>query len=93
MLGDPWVLIRTAVYVHRGYLLPEWAPVDKLRVIRRHFALLIRHKGEEKAVKEMRKHALWYTKGVRGAAQMRERMVRAQRAEELEGLLAAVFLA
>ncbi|MCL1918020.1 MAG: tRNA dihydrouridine synthase DusB [Peptococcaceae bacterium] len=91
MLGNPWMLIRTAAYVQQGCLLPELPPVDKLRVIRRHFELLVRYKGEDRAVKEMRKHALWYTKGIQGAAQLRERMVHAQSVEELEGVLEVVF--
>jgi nifR3 family TIM-barrel protein len=91
MLGSPWIMARTSLYIQRGYLPPDLLPADKLRVIRRHFELLVRYKGEETAVKEMRKHALWYTKGVRGAAQMRERMARAQSVQEFEALMAAVF--
>ena len=46
-------------------------------VIRRHMDALCALKGEERAMREARKHVGWYLHGVRGAAQFRRRGGRA----------------
>ncbi|NLJ77223.1 MAG: tRNA dihydrouridine synthase DusB, partial [Peptococcaceae bacterium] len=53
----------------------------------RHFDLLIKNKGENVAVREMRKHTAWYIKGLRGAARLREAVNRAETQEEIKNLL------
>ena len=40
--------------------------------MRRHFEKLIALKGEYVGVREMRQHAAWYTKGIRGGAEFRK---------------------
>ncbi|MCL1852109.1 MAG: tRNA dihydrouridine synthase DusB [Peptococcaceae bacterium] len=91
MLGNPWMAARTAVLLREGVLPPEVAPAERMRVARRHCELLVRYKGEAVAVKEMRKHALWYTKGVRGAARLRPQMSQIRSVAEFEGLMEEAF--
>ena len=43
----------------------------------RHIDLLISYKGDYIGIREMRKHAAWYTRGLPGSAQLRERFNRA----------------
>ena len=47
----------------------------------------LKNKGENVAVREMRKHAAWYMKGLRGAARLREMVNRAKSQEEIKILL------
>ncbi|MCL1791396.1 MAG: tRNA dihydrouridine synthase DusB [Peptococcaceae bacterium] len=91
MLGNPWVVARTAMLLQNGVLTPEVTAAERLRVAHRHFELLVQYKGEAVAVKEMRKHALWYTKGVRGAARLRQRMSQIQSVEAFAGLMEEAF--
>lgn len=48
----------------------------------RHFELLLKYKPN-RAVLEMRKHAAWYVKGMRGASEMRRRVITASSREEM----------
>ena len=73
-LGNPWMLYRTVHYLETGELLPEPTPREKVEIALLHMDRLIALRGEEVAVREMRKHASWYLKGLRGAARVKERV-------------------
>ena len=45
------------------------------------------YKGEQVALKEARKHAAWYLKGVHGAARLRGRTGSLKTLSDLEGLI------
>ncbi|MFC4737790.1 tRNA dihydrouridine synthase DusB [Bacillus daqingensis] len=70
-LGNPWMLYRTVRYLESGEHIPEPTPYEKMEVCILHMDRLIDLKGEKVAVKEMRKHASWYIKGLKGAAELR----------------------
>lgn len=53
----------------------------------RHARLQIEYKGDYIGIREMRKHVAWYTKGMRGAARLRDEINRVESYEELESLL------
>ncbi|PTM54791.1 tRNA dihydrouridine synthase DusB [Desmospora activa] len=75
-LGNPWMLYRTIHYLTNGELLPEPAPREKIEIALLHMDRLIRLRGEEVAVREMRKHATWYLRGMRGAAKVKDEVNR-----------------
>ena len=52
---------------------------------------LVKQKGTL-GVFESRKHAGWYTKGIRGGASMRQRINLAESAEEMEAILQDALL-
>jgi len=89
-LGNPWIFRQTVHYLATGELLPPPSLPERVAVALAHFDLLVETKGEKTAVLAMRKHAAWYLKGVPGAAKLRERVNRAQSAEELRGILKAI---
>lgn len=70
-LGNPWMLYRTVKYLETGELVPEPSVQEKIDVCILHMDRLIALKGEEVAIREMRKHAAWYIKGMKGAAKFR----------------------
>ncbi|TMZ51471.1 tRNA dihydrouridine synthase DusB, partial [Klebsiella pneumoniae] len=73
-LGNPWMLYRTIRYLSTGELLPEPTPREKIEIALLHMDRLIALRGEEVAVREMRKHASWYLRGMRGAARVKDRV-------------------
>ncbi|MFT8872636.1 MAG: tRNA dihydrouridine synthase DusB [Sporolactobacillus sp.] len=73
-LGNPWMLYRTVKYLETGILMPEPQAKEKIAVCLLHFDQLIRLKGEHLAVLEMRKHAAWYVKGLRGGNEVRKQI-------------------
>ncbi|TMW69929.1 tRNA dihydrouridine synthase DusB [Alteribacter natronophilus] len=93
-LGNPWMLYRTIHYLESGENIPEPSAREKMDVAILHMDRLIDLKGENVAVREMRKHAAWYIKGLRGAAGMRDMINQAVTrdglAEALDGVVEAV---
>ncbi|AEH46156.1 tRNA dihydrouridine synthase DusB [Parageobacillus thermoglucosidasius] len=86
-LGNPWMIYRTVRYLETGELIPEPTVREKIGVCLLHLDRLIALKGEHIAVKEMRKHAAWYLKGVRGNAKIRNAINECETREQLAALL------
>ncbi|RAK16534.1 tRNA-U20-dihydrouridine synthase [Anoxybacillus vitaminiphilus] len=86
-LGNPWMIYRTVRYLETGELIPEPSVREKIDVCILHLDRLIALKNEHIAVKEMRKHAAWYLKGIRGNAKIRNAINECSTREELVSLL------
>mgnify|MGYP000851661058 CR=1 FL=1 len=71
-LGAPWVFSRIRAYFLTGELLPEPSLTEKMEVMLRHVRRICKENGEAHGMKEARKHAAWYMKGLRGAASYRK---------------------
>lgn len=90
VLGNPWLIKRTVHYLATGELLPEPDAAERVRMVLRHLAMMIQHKGEQIGVREMRKHAAWYIKGFEGAAQTRHLLTEAKTTREMENILSSL---
>lgn len=86
-LGNPWMIYRTVRYLETGELMGEPSTREKIDVCLLHFERLMALKGEFVAVREMRKHASWYMKGIRGNAKIRNAINATNTADELILLL------
>jgi nifR3 family TIM-barrel protein len=82
-LGNPWMLYRTVEYLTKGYLPPEPTPREKIDIAILHLDRLIALKGEQVAVKEMRKHMAWYLRGLKGSARVKEQIMEMTTRESL----------
>ncbi|HIZ55970.1 MAG TPA: tRNA dihydrouridine synthase DusB, partial [Firmicutes bacterium] len=69
--GRPWIFDEIRSYLYAGRVLPEPDIPARLQVMRTHISLLCADKGEYIGMKEARKHAAWYLKGMPGAASLR----------------------
>ncbi|MDE6725075.1 MAG: tRNA dihydrouridine synthase DusB, partial [Ruminiclostridium sp.] len=69
--GRPWIFEEINHYLETGELLPEKNLEEKMEVLTEHIMLMISLKGENTAMREARKHAVWYIKGVQNAAHYR----------------------
>ena len=86
-LGNPWMIYRTVKYLESGELIGEPSVREKMDVCILHLDRLIDLKNEWIAVKEMRKHAAWYLKGIRGNAQGRNEINECETREDLVSIL------
>ncbi len=91
-MGNPWVFKSIAHYLDTGEILPPPTWEERVSVALRHLNLLIQYKGEYIGVREMRKHAAWYLKGLPGAARLRQKLNSAQTPEEMAKMLKSVIL-
>ncbi len=83
-LGRPWVFSQINAYLDHEVILPEPPVVEKMRVMLKHIETLCEYKGERVGIREARKHAAWYTKGLHGAANYRSRMGLINSVDELK---------
>jgi nifR3 family TIM-barrel protein len=61
--GNPWIFKQVS-HALRGEPMPEISYREKIEMCLRHYELAIKYDGEFKAIREMRKHASWYIKGL-----------------------------
>ncbi|WP_053361290.1 tRNA dihydrouridine synthase DusB [Bacillus sp. FJAT-27251] len=86
-LGNPWMIYRTVKYLETGELMDEPSAREKMDVCILHLDRLIALKNEHIAVREMRKHAAWYLKGVAGNGKIRSLVNECNTRDELVTLL------
>lgn len=86
-LGNPWIF-EQAEALWRGDAEPD-APSDndRIQMLLEHFDMIRMAKGDNVAVREIRKHIGWYIKGMRGAAYIRRIANQITQASELIELM------
>lgn len=85
-LGRPWVFSQINAYLQNGIILPEPPVSERMRVMVKHVRKICEYKGERIGIREARKHAAWYAKGIRGAAKYRKDLSLIESVEQLEEL-------
>lgn len=85
-LGRPWVFSQINAYLQNGIILPEPPVSERMRVMVKHVRKICEYKGERIGIREARKHAAWYAKGIRGAAKYRIDLSLIESIEQLEEL-------
>lgn len=86
-LGNPWIVYQTVKYLETGELIENPSPNEKIDVCTLHMDRLIKIKGERVALMEMRKHAAWYLKGLRGNGKVRKQINHVETRDELLDIL------
>lgn len=88
--GNPWIFSELLEYERTGRL-PDRPDVEEIKqTMLRHARLQIEYKGDFTGIREMRKHVAWYTKGLHGAARLRDRINQVESYAELENLLTSL---
>ncbi len=90
-LGNPWVIPRTQHFLKYGIILSEPLMEERLQVALQHFDRVLRYKGERIGLNEMRKHAVWYIKGVRKAGQLRDEIMQTKSPEEMRSVFSRIL--
>lgn len=85
--GNPWIFGQVKSYLETGQLAAKPSREELVRMILRHAGMLVKYRGEEMAMRQMRKHVAWYTAGYPGSASLRRRVNEVERYEDLEKLL------
>lgn len=68
--GNPWIFKQIECAL-KGEQVPVVTEREKIDMCIRHYELAIKYDGEYKAVREMRKHASWYIKGLPKCTEIR----------------------
>lgn len=85
--GNPWIFKEISAYLKDGTVLPLPDLDERREIALKHLGLLVEFKGEHRGVLEGRKHMAWYFKGVSGGAVLRTALNKAQKYDEMCGLI------
>lgn len=69
--GNPWIFRQLTQYLKNGERLSGPTMEERKEIILRHLDMLLKFKGDYVGPREMRKHATWYTRGIKGNAELR----------------------
>lgn len=92
-LGKPWIFQQIASYLNHTIILPDPPLEQQMVYMLRHVRKIVEYKGEKIGMREARKHAAWYLKGIRGAAAYRRKCGALTSIEDLEQLALEVIAA
>jgi nifR3 family TIM-barrel protein len=85
-LGSPWIFSQIEEYLTAGKAAPAPDVAARMAVMVEHVKLICADKGESRGMKEARKHAAWYMKGLSHAAELRGMAGRLTCFEDVERL-------
>jgi tRNA-dihydrouridine synthase B len=72
--GNPWIFREARFHLETGTVAPPPSPGERQTVMLRHLHDVVSMLGENVGVREMRKHLCWYTKGLPGGGEFREKV-------------------
>lgn len=91
-LGNPWIFQCINAYLNKEADFTEPTLEEKMDVMLRHIGTLCEYKGVRIGMREARKHAAWYIKGIRGAAAFRQEIGQLSTMDELKALAERVII-
>lgn len=84
--GNPWIFRQILHYFETGEHLAKPTLEEVTQMILRHARMMLEFKGEYIGIREIRKHAAWYTAGYPNSARLRVAINNVESFEALEEL-------
>ncbi len=88
--GNPWLIRDIVARLAGGWTAPP-APAERQKTAELHLELFLETFPARKAVRDMRKHFAWYSRGLPGAAEFRTQINRLDSVEEMRAAATAFF--
>ncbi len=89
--GRPWLFGQIRDYFEGKPVRPEPSTEEKLQIMRKHIGLIAADKGEKIGMKEARRPAGWYLKGMQGAAHFRSLCGTLETLDDLDRLIEQIY--
>lgn len=89
--GNPWIFSQLLHYFKTGEQLEKPSFAEVTEMLLRHAEMQIEWKGEYTGMREIRKHAAWYTAGYRNSARLRGRINEVESFAQLKELFEEVL--
>ena len=89
-LGNPWIFREIIQYL-KGEKVTDVTNKEKLEIMLKHIELEVKEKGENVAIKEMRKHISYYIKNLPNATTIRNEVNKIEKQDELVACLTEYF--
>lgn len=88
--GNPWIFGQILHYFETGEEMDKPDIREVADMVLRHARAQIAFKGETMGIREMRKHAAWYTSGYKNSAKLRGKINEVETYEQLEELFLGI---
>ena len=89
--GRPWLFTQINDFLTKGSYEADPSPEERMKIMLRHADSICAVRGAFNGMCEIRKHALWYTKGLKGSAKLRSEFSTVKTYEELKILAEKVI--
>jgi tRNA-dihydrouridine synthase B len=89
--GRPWLLGQVMAWFRDGRRLPDPTLDEQYHAIAGHYDAMLSHYGIETGVNMARKHIGWYTRGLHGSAEFRNRVNTEPNPERVKAMLADFY--
>lgn len=89
--GRPWLFGQIRDCFGGRDIRPDPTPEERLEIMRRHIGLIVADKGEKIGMKEARRPAGWYLKGMQGAARFRNLCGTLETLDDLDRLIEQIY--
>ena len=88
--GNPWIFEQILHKLETGEELPRPTVQEVTEMVMRHARLQVEIKCEYTGMREIRKHAAWYTAGYRNSSKLRGKINEVETIQQLEELFAGM---
>lgn len=88
--GNPWIFEQILHKLETGEDLPRPTVQEVTEMVLRHARFQVEIKGEYTGMREIRKHAAWYTAGYRNSSKLRGKINEVETIQQLEELFAGM---
>ena len=86
-LGNPWIFNQINEYINNKKIIQPPTALDKVEMSIKHLNNLIKYKPEKTAVLEMRNHIAWYIKGLPGSTEIKNKLYKETKVNDIINLL------
>ncbi len=81
--GNPFLFRQINEYLNDGYVSYKPETDERIHTAIKHIKMICEEKGEQRGVKEARKHIAWYIKGMKGSVRLKDIVFKITSLEEL----------
>jgi len=89
--GRPWLLAQVMAALTTGRAVRDPEVDEQYRALSGHYDAMLSHYGRETGVNMARKHVGWYTRGLHGSAEFRNRVNQEPSPERVKAMLAEFY--
>jgi len=83
VLGNPWLIKECVEYLESGQEPVSVPFIEKVKMMRRHYKLLLEDKNEKQALLEIRSHIIWYLKGMPNNKEIKNKICQSKSSSEM----------
>ena len=90
--GNPFIFRQMREYFEKGEISYHPTEQERINQAMEHTRLLVEEKGEERGIKEARKHIAWYIKGMKNSSELKTLIFKTSKYDETIKILSEFLL-